>query len=122
MGVANILRAGQTALKVQTSINEVVIASALELYRRENGRYPGTLPDLTSKYLERIAPDLILGQSLRYQRRQNGEYALYSIAWNGTDDLGCLLANADTPMLEIFQSKAAADDWVWTGVPEPPEN
>jgi hypothetical protein len=118
MGVANGLRAGQTVLKNQTSINELVIASALELYRRENGRYPETLAELSPKFLGRIPSDLILGQALRYQRRQNGEYALYSIAWNGKDDLAPLLANANTPMLEIFESKTAADDWVWKGVPE----
>jgi hypothetical protein len=105
-------------LKNQTSINELVIASALELYRRENGRYPETLAELSPKFLGRIPSDLILGQALRYQRRQNGEYALYSVAWNGKDDLAPLLANANTPMLEIFESKTAADDWVWKGVPE----
>jgi hypothetical protein len=121
MALPNVLKAGQTALRVQTSVNELVTASALELFRRENGRYPETLTELTPRFMERIPPDLILGQPLRYQKRVNGEYALYSIAWNGTDDLAPLLANTNAPMLEIFASEASLDDWLWKGVPENPD-
>jgi type II secretory pathway pseudopilin PulG len=119
VGLPNVFKAAQTALKNQTQVNQLVIASALELYRKEQGEYPATLEELSPKFLKAVPKDLILGQPLRYERRRNGEYALYSIAWNGKDDIAPLLANAETPMFDIFESKTAADEWVWKGVPEP---
>lgn len=120
MALANVQKAGQTALRNQTFIHELMIASALELHRKEHGHYPETLGELSPRFLKKIPNDLIRGQPLKYQRRKNGEYALHSIGWNATDDLAPLLANDDTPMLEILESKAAVEDWVWKGVPEIP--
>jgi hypothetical protein len=118
IAVVNIYRAGQTTAKNQTAINQLLVASALELYRKENGQYPQTLAELSPKFLSGVPHDIILGKPLRYQKRRNGEYALYSVGWNVADDVAPLLANPETPMLEILESKAAADDWIWKGVPE----
>lgn len=118
IAVINVNKAAQSTVGSQTAINEVLIACALELYHKDTGSYPETLAELTAKYLPRIPSDLILGKPLRYQKRNNGEYALYSTGWNAVDDVAPLLANPKTPMLEIFESNAAADDWVWRGVPE----
>ena len=118
MAVININRASQTTVKNQTYLDQLVVAAALELYRSERGEYPQALAELASKHLHQIPRDMIFGKPLRYQKRTNGEFALYSIGWNAADDIAPLLANPETPMLEIFESKQAADDWIWKGVPE----
>jgi hypothetical protein len=118
MAVVNISKASQTAVKNQIFLDQLMIAAALELHRAERGEYPKTLADLSPKHLEQIPRDVILGKPLRYEKRRNGEYALYSIGWNAVDDIAPLLAYPETPMLEIFESKLAQEDWIWTGVPE----
>ncbi|HUS37741.1 MAG TPA: hypothetical protein VM680_20495, partial [Verrucomicrobiae bacterium] len=118
IAVINLNKAAQTMTKNQTAIEQLVIASALELHRKEKGQYPGSVAELSPTFLKRAPADVIRGKPLRYERRRNGEYALYSIGWNGKDDLAPLLANPETPMFDIFESKAAAEDWVWKGVPE----
>jgi hypothetical protein len=118
MAVVNINKASQTTVKNQTFLDQLVIAAALELYRTERGEYPQTLSALIPKHVKCLPSDVILGKPLRYEKRMNGEYALYSLGWNAVDDIAPLLANPDTPMFEIFESKAGADDWIWKGVPE----
>jgi hypothetical protein len=118
IAVINLYKAAQTTSKNQNAINQLVIASALELFRQRKGEYPHTLAELSPEFLERIPNDVVLAKALRYEKRKNGEYALYSIGWNGADDLAPLLANPDLPIREIFESKPDPDDWIWKGVPE----
>lgn len=118
IAVINLNKAAQTMTRNQTGIEHLIIASALELQRKKNGQYPETIGELSSEFFKRDPSHVIRGKALRYERRKNGEYVLYSIGWNGKDDMAPLLANQDTPMFDIFESKTAADDWVWKGVPE----
>jgi hypothetical protein len=118
IAVINLNKAAQTMTKNQTGIEFLILASALELQRKKNGQYPETVGELSPEFIQREPSHVIRGKALRYERRKNGEYALYSIGWNGKDDLGPLLVNPDTPMFDIFESTAAAEDWIWKGVPE----
>lgn len=120
IAVINLNKAAQTMTKNQTAIEFLIIASALELQRKKNGQYPETIGELSPEFIQREPRHVIRGKALRYERRKNGEYALYSIGWNGKDDLAPLLANPETPMFDIFESTAAAEDWIWKGVPERP--
>ena len=79
----------------------MVLACALERYRRVEGHYPETLASLAPRFIDRIPHDLINGQSLKYQRTANGSFTLYSVGWNEKDDEGEVSSNRDQ------------GDWVW---------
>ena len=97
---------------------QAVVAAGLERYRAEHRSYPEALEALVPKYLDKVPADLVKGRPLKYQRRENGEYVLYSVGWNGEDDLAPLLANPNAPVRAILLKKAADGDWAWRGIPE----
>ena len=86
------------------------VACALERYRLAQGEYPETLDVLSPKFIETVPHDVIGGQPLKYHRTDNGQFALYSIGWNGTDDGGKVF------VLEYSNNYVDYDkgDWVWT--------
>ncbi len=67
--------------------------------------------------MERIPPDVISGQPLKYRRTDDGRFVLYSVGWNQTDDGG----KPGWPDKEAapggfwreFALKTADGDWVW---------
>jgi len=91
----------------QTAADLARIACALERYRLANGQFPETLEALGPKYLEKLPHDLISGQPLKYRRTDNGQFVLYSVGWNETDDGG---------KVEVTKSGGTdinKGDWVW---------
>ena len=98
----------------QTQLDQAVIACALERYRLAHAAYPETLEGLSPDFMDKIPHDLISGEPMKYRRTDDGQYILYSIGWNETDDGGL-----DT------QSRGKASDletgdWVWR-LPVKPE-
>jgi hypothetical protein len=69
------------------SLDNVRICFALEMYQRDNGRYPDNLDALTPKYLKSIPQDLFAEKPLIYKPTADG-YLLYSVGVNGVDDGG----------------------------------
>jgi type II secretory pathway pseudopilin PulG len=103
----NFARAFQTVAENQTRADEALIACALERYRLAYGQYPETLAALAPQFLKKIPGDIINGQPLKYRRTADGQFALYSIGWDETDDDG-------SPALKRFGSmEPAKGDWVW---------
>jgi hypothetical protein len=64
-------------------------AVAAERFRRERGRWPESLAELTPAYLKAAPPDPFDGQPLRLRRLADG-LVIYSVGENGTDDGGNL--------------------------------
>jgi tetratricopeptide (TPR) repeat protein len=91
----------------QASVDLARIACALERYRLAHGQYPETLDALATQFIETLPHDLIGGQPLHYRREPNGQFILYSVGWNETDDGGQV----------AFTKGGAVDrdkgDWVW---------
>ena len=60
------------------------------------------------RYLERIPTDVITGEPLRYNRTSDGQFVLYSVGWNETDDGGEVSSRkpGDAP-------DPKKGDWVW---------
>jgi len=87
------------------------VACALERYRLAQGEYPETLDALSARFIEAIPHDVIGGQPLKYHRKDNGQFALYSVGWNGTDDGGTVVLRT-TLKLTIDYDEG---DWVWAG-------
>jgi len=94
----------------QNSVDLARTAVALERYRMAHQSYPESLDALITQ----IPHDVINGGPLHYRRTDDGQFILYSVGWNETDDGGEVATkaagmNSDrTPILDISQG-----DWVW---------
>ena len=91
------------AAAAQTAANQAAIACALEEYRLTHGKFPETLETLSPQFMPRPPNDVITGQPYKYRRTQDGQFVLYSVGWNETDDGG-------VPGKKLFDDKG---DWVW---------
>jgi hypothetical protein len=88
----------------QTSVNQAIIACALERFRLRNGVYPETLDPLVPTLLPRIPHDGVSGRPVIYQPVGEASFILRGVGPNGTDD----------------RKKTASDDWLWTYSAPPP--
>jgi hypothetical protein len=91
--VPNFTKGMQTFAFIQTKTDEAQIVCALERDRLAHGKYPETLGDLTPQFIEKLPHDIIGGQPLKYRRTNDGNFILYSIGWNETDDGGQFCSN-----------------------------
>ena len=79
---------GSKAAYTQVSIDEAVIACALERHRLANGQYPDALEKLMPAYLKTLPPDVTTGEKLHYRLNDDGTFLLYSTGWDGKDEGG----------------------------------
>ena len=100
----------------QVWVDEARIACALERYRLTHGAYPPTLEALVPAYINELPRDVIDGEPYRYRLNGEGDYLLYSVGWNQTDDGGkaSYQFNNDSRRKAIDVDHG---DWVW---PTPP--
>ncbi len=82
----------------QTSVNQAIVACALERFRLANRAYPETLDQLVPTLLARIPHDAVSGRPLIYQPEGNSSFLLRGVGPNGTDD----------------RKTTGSDDWLWT--------
>ncbi|MCX6925919.1 MAG: hypothetical protein NT154_22340, partial [Verrucomicrobia bacterium] len=82
----------------QTSVNQAIIACALERFHRANNVYPETLDQLVPAPLARVPRDTVSGRPMIYQPVTETSFILRGVGPNGTDD------RKNTP----------SDDWLWT--------
>jgi hypothetical protein len=99
----------------QNAVNMAHVAIALERDRIAHGEFPESLDALSPQFIEKIPHDIINGQPLHYRRTSDGQFVLYSVGWNETDDGGIVVfKNGSAPRDEW---KAGIDmnkgDWVW---------
>jgi hypothetical protein len=92
----------------QVSVDLARVACALERYHLANGEYPETLEVLSPKFIEKLPHDIINGQPLHYRRTADGQFVLYSVGWNETDDGGQVVL---TKGGSVDREKG---DWVWS--------
>jgi hypothetical protein len=92
------------AATAQTAADEAMLACALERYRLANGQFPGTLEALVPRFISQLPNDVISGEPYKYHRTNDGQFVLYSVGWNETDDGG-------VPGKTLFDEKEG--DWVW---------
>jgi hypothetical protein len=92
---------------IQASVDLARIACALERYRLAHGQYPGTLDALAPQFIGKLPHDIINGQPLHYRRTDDGQFILYSVGWNETDDGGRVVL---TKTGSVDREKG---DWVW---------
>ncbi|MGZ5527030.1 MAG: hypothetical protein ACXWIU_13175 [Limisphaerales bacterium] len=104
IAIPNFVRAFQVAAKNQSLINLGYIACALERYHLTHNEYPETLDALVPQFADHIPHDIIGGEPLHYHRTSDGQFKLYSIGWNETDDGG-------VPEHDVNGQHTG--DWVW---------
>lgn len=89
----------------QATIDQALVACALERYRLANGQYPETLAALTPQFLAKVPPDLMDGKPMRYRREADGTYVLYSVGLNGKDDGGIRRSIKDEVVTPTFETR-----------------
>jgi len=92
----------------QGSVDLAITACALERHRLASGQFPETLAALTPRWLKQVPHDVTTGKPLHYERTADGQFLLYSVGWNESDDSGELafLASGRGP-------EKKDGDWVW---------
>jgi hypothetical protein len=95
----------------QSSLDLARTAVALERYRLANGNYPDSLDTLAPQFIGKIPNDIINGQPLHYRRTDNGQFILYSVGWNETDEGGAVAL--DGPFGKSGNVNINKGDWVW---------
>jgi hypothetical protein len=76
-------------------------AVAIELYRRDQGRIPGSLDDICPRYIKTIPIDPFTGKPLLYVH-DDPSYTVYSAGINRTDDGGAVAPKAEqTGILDV---------------------
>jgi hypothetical protein len=97
-------RLAQKSSIAQTTVMQAATACALERYRLTNGQFPETLSSLVPRFMAQLPSDLFTGEPHKYRRSADGQFVLYSVGWNGSDDGG-------TPGKVLFDDHQG--DWVW---------
>jgi hypothetical protein len=103
-------RATQKSARMQSYLDAARVACAVERYRQTTGNLPETLEALCPRFLQSVPNDIIDGKPLRYHPESNGDYSLYCVGWNQTDDGGQLAWTGDKKKATV---DAAHGDWVW---------
>jgi hypothetical protein len=98
----------KTAAAAQATVDEVVVACALERCRLAKGALPDKLDALVPEFLAKVPTDVITGEPLRY-RRDGERFTLWSVGWNQKDDGGLLgTTSGKTPRWDKDKG-----DWVF---------
>jgi len=92
---------------IQVSVDLARVACALERYRLAHGDYPETLGELSPQFIAKVPHDIINGQPLHYHRTEGGQFVLYSVGWNETDDGGQVVLTKNG---SVDREKG---DWIW---------
>jgi hypothetical protein len=109
-GIGGLHADAMTVAYGQNAANLARIAIALERYRLARGEYPDFLTPLETQFITRLPHDIIDGQRLHYRRTANGQFLLYSIGWNETDDGGnVVMDSTGSPVRAVWKW----GDWVW---------
>ena len=103
-----LLSAIEKELQAEVSLDLAITACALERHRLAHGAYPARLELLVPAFLPRLPVDMADGQPLRYRCETDGQFVLYSVGLNCTDEGGRLELNPETRNPDPRQG-----DWVW---------
>lgn len=101
-------KAVQKSALAQANTDLARVAIALERHRLAQGIFPESLDALQPRFIARLPHDVINGRSLTYRRTGDGQFLLYSVGWNETDDGGSIV-----PVKNGSRTDIEKGDWVW---------
>ncbi len=105
-------KAGRMGPIVAQQRDAMLVAIALELYRRRRGVWPASLDPLVPELLPAVGPDRFDGQPLRY-RLLDGKPLVYAIGWDRNDDRGRPPRNQrGRPEPRLARNTQADGDWI----------
>jgi len=104
---------------IEANCSLVVTAIALKRYQLAHGEIPASLSALVPKYLPAVPTDPVDGQPLRYQRKPDGSFLLYSIGEDGVDDGGD--GSRPSGSSSNRPNMVYSRDWVWPQPATPEE-
>jgi hypothetical protein len=97
----------------QSAVDLARVAIALERYRLAHGAFPDSLDALSPQFMPQIPHDVINGEPLHYRRTADGQFVLYSVGWNETDDGGVIAFRENTRNETADDIDMEQGDWVW---------
>jgi hypothetical protein len=97
----------------QSATDMARVAIALERYRLAHGEFPESLDALTPQFMQQVPHDIITGEPLHYRRTPDGQFVLYSVGWNETDDGGVVIFKKSTKNETSDDVDVDQGDWVW---------
>jgi len=100
-------------LRANIHVDLAITACALERHRLKHGSFPERLDQLVPEFMKEVLKDRVDGKPLRYSRRQDGSFTLYSIGANEEDEAGKL-----PDLLPQIGKQGFSGEWVWTYEPE----
>lgn len=96
---------------LQTTLDQIRIACAVERYRQAKGRFPNILDSIAPDYISEVPNDIMTGRPMIYRpTEERDQYELYSVGWNGVDNNGRIRADLKFLASDIEDRNA---DWVW---------
>ena len=95
--------------RAQSHTDLARIACALERYRLAHGTFPETLDALTPQFMKKIPHDIMNGKPLNYRLTTEGQFILYSVGRNETDDGGSVVLGTE----KTLNVDTKQGDWVW---------
>ena len=110
--LSKLLALFERAALAQTQAELAATACALERYRLARGVFPEKLEGLVPQFADKIPVDVCGGAPLRYRPLAAGQFLLYGVGWNETDDGGTTVMNNEgtAPASDV-------GDWVWPPYP-----
>jgi hypothetical protein len=84
----DILRVAKRIAAIQTILQSMAAACAVERHRMAYGRLPATLEGLVPALLPSIPTDPLTGQPLCYKPSESSSYLIYGTGWDQTDNSG----------------------------------
>lgn len=105
--IPNFSKAVETTARNQTWVDQTLVVCALERYHLANGKYPVSLTDLVPQYLDKVPNDIITGTPMKYLRKSDQDFILYSVGWNETDEGGITVSD------RYGSEDRESGDWVW---------
>jgi|GEM_PF-762271 len=70
------------AARIQTQVNQTLIACALERYRLAKGSYPPSLDAMVPEYLTTVPKEPTTGHPMQYRLLADGKFLLWAPDWN----------------------------------------
>ena len=101
---------GKRFVRLQTQLDEVRLAIALERFRMARGAFPEKLAELVPDFIAELPMDTYSHQPLIYRRKDGGTFLLYGVGKNRTDDGG---------VVDPKQTESNQRDEIWIFAPPP---
>jgi ABC-type transport system involved in multi-copper enzyme maturation permease subunit len=95
----------------QTTVDQIIVACAIERFRNASGALPPSLAEISPTYLKKIPNDVFTGHPLAYLLApEKTSYRIYSVGPDGANNVGYpqLIGHA-----WAFWNDQPGSDWVW---------